>query len=274
MERIEAEGMALPKIGLGTWAMRGADCQRAVENAIAVGYEHIDTAAMYDNESAVGAGIRASGRRDSIHLTTKVWNTNLKPADLLRSFESSLSHLGTDYVDLFLIHWPAKGMNLAAALEVMMRLKQEGRARAIGVANFSVALMRQAIEEIGAPIACNQVEYHVLHGQSSVLAYARRHGVAVTAYSPLGKSRVLDHPVLRGIAAKHGCTTAQVALAWLLNQEGVAAIPKSSIAERQKENLGALAIVLDDEDRRMIAVLPKDQRFVDMATGVPWDPPG
>jgi 2,5-diketo-D-gluconate reductase B len=274
MQVLEADGLKMPKLGLGTWPMKGAECQRAVESAIATGYRHVDTAEMYGNEAEVGAGLKASGKRKEVHVTTKVWNSHLKPADLTRSFEASLTALGTDYVDLYLIHWPAAGMDLRAALETMTRFKEDGRARAIGVANFSVALMRQAVEEIGAPIACNQVEYHLLHGQSAVLAYARQNGIAVTAYSPLGKGKLSDLPALRDIAAKHGATVPQIALAWLLEQEGVAAIPKSSREAIQRENLAAVEITLDDADRKTIAALPKNQRLVDMATGIPWDAPG
>jgi 2,5-diketo-D-gluconate reductase B len=274
MQYVEADGLNMPKLGLGTWPMKGAECQRAVESAIALGYRHIDTAEMYGNEDAVGAALAASGKRGEIHVTTKVWNTHLKPADLRRSFENSLRALRTDYVDLYLIHWPAAGMDLRAALGAMTAFKADGRARAIGVANFSVALMREAVEEIGAPIACNQVEYHVLHGQSAVLAYARRHGIVVTAYSPLAKGRLADYPGLRRIAEKHHATPPQIALAWLLAQDGVAAIPKSSRTETQRANLAALDIVLDDEDRRIIGTLPKDQRLVDMGTGIAWDPAG
>jgi 2,5-diketo-D-gluconate reductase B len=274
MQVLEADGLKMPKLGLGTWPMKGAECQRAVESAIAVGYRHVDTAEMYGNEAEVGAALRASGKRAEIHVTTKVWNSHLKPADLTRSFEASLKALGGGYVDLYLIHWPAKGMDLRAALETMKGFKEDGRARAIGVANFSVALMRQAVEEIGATIACNQVEYHLLHGQSAVLAYARQNGIAVTAYSPLGKGKLSDHPALRQIAEKHGATAPQIALAWLLGQEGVAAIPKSSREATQRENLAAVDIVLDDADRRAIAALPKDQRLVNMDTGLAWDAPG
>lgn len=265
--------MSMPRLGLGTWPMKGVECQRAVETAIALGYRHIDTAEIYGNEAEVGAALAASGRREEIFVTTKVWNSNLKPAAIRKSFDASLRALGTGYVDLYLIHWPAADMDLRAALQAMMQFKAEGRARAIGVANFPVALMRQAVEEIGAPIACNQVEYHVLHGQSAVLAYARQNGIVVTAYTPLARGK-LDDPALRRIAAKHGATPAQVALAWLLGQDGVAAIPKSSREATQRENLAALDITLDDDDRRAIAALPKDRRLVDMHTGVTWDPPG
>jgi 2,5-diketo-D-gluconate reductase B len=274
MRYVETPRLRLPKIGLGTWPMKGAECQRAVESALALGYRHIDTAEMYGNEDAVGAAIAATGGRAQIQLTTKVWNDHLAPDELRRAAHGSLARLGTSYIDLYLIHWPHQEMNLRATLETMMDLQREGCVRAIGVANFPVALLRKAVEEIGAPIACNQVEYHVLLGQSAVLSYARQHGIVLTAYSPLAKGRLDQHPEIAAIARKHAATVPQIALAWLFDQEGVAAIPKSARPEGQRENLAALDIVLDDEDRRVLGALPKNERQVDLGTGIPWDPPG
>lgn len=272
MERITTQGMTMPKLGLGTWRMKGAECERAVENALSLGYRHIDTAQMYGNEDAVGAALAGAGvPRADIHVTTKVWWENLRPDAIRRAFETSLDLLRTDYVDLYMIHWPAPDMDLPAALETLMALRDAGRARAIGVCNFPVALLRQAVEEVGAPIAANQIEYHVLRDQSAVLRYARAHGVAVTAYCPVAQGRLADHPELGAIARKHGATAAQVALKWLLDQEGVAAIPKAARDESQRANLGAWSVTLDDDDRRAIAALPKDQRFVNPGFAPVWD---
>ncbi|MBV9783498.1 MAG: aldo/keto reductase [Acidisphaera sp.] len=265
----------MPKLGLGTWRMRGAEGREAVERALALGYRHIDTAEMYGNEDAVGAALAGGGvKRADIHLTTKVWFENLAPEAMRRAMAASLAALRTDYVDLYLIHWPAPGMDLPRALETMMQLQEEGRARAIGVSNFTVALMRQAVEEIGAPIVCNQVEYHVLLDQSAVLSYARSKGVAVTAYAPLAQGRLAEHPPLQDLARKHGATPAQVALKWLLDQDGVAAIPKAQREASQRANLAALQIELDDADRQVIAGLPKDQRFVNPGFAPQWDTAG
>ena len=272
MERIEAAGISFPKLGLGTWKLQGASGQAAVETALALGYRHIDTAEMYGNEEQVGTAIAASGvKRDEIHLTTKVWWTNLEPRAIRGAIEGSLGRLRTDHVDLHLIHWPAPEMDLPASLGAMLRLRDEGLTRAIGVANFPVALLREAVEAIGAPIACDQVEYHVLLDQSRLLAYARARNVPIVAYCPLAQGRLADHAALKTIAVKHRATPAQVALAWLLEQEGVAAIPKSSRREGLQANLDALAIALDDIDRRTIAALPKNQRFVSPAFAPAWD---
>ena len=274
MELITAQGLQMPKLGLGTWRMSGRDCQVAVERALALGYRHLDTAEMYGNEEAVGAGLASSAvPRSEVHLTTKVWYEHLDPDAMRDAFRRSLDRLATPYADLYLIHWPALGRNLGPALETLMALKEEGLARAVGVSNFTVALLRQAVEEVRAPIACNQVEYHVLLDQSAVLDYARAHDMAVTAYSPLAQGRLADYPTLANVARKHGATTAQIALAWLLEQPGVAAIPKAQRAESQRANLEALNIEFDDEDRAAIALLPKGERFVSPSWAPKWDPP-
>jgi 2,5-diketo-D-gluconate reductase B len=272
MQMITAQGMRMPKLGLGTWPMRGSACTAAVLSALALGYRHIDTAQMYGNEEAVGAALAQSGvPRADIHLTSKVWPDNLAPAAMRRSLERSLADLRTDYVDLYLIHWPTPDMDLTEALVTLMRLREEGLARAIGVSNFSVALMRRAIEEIGAPIACNQIEYHALLDQSKVLAYARGKGVPVTAYAPLARGRLAQQPKLQRIARKHGVSVEQVGLKWLLDQEGVAAVPKAAGRQRQQQNLDALRLVLDDDDRAAIAALPKNVRIVTPGWPIEWD---
>ncbi len=269
---ITTHGLKMPKLGLGTWRMTGAECTQAVQGALTRGYRHIDTAQMYGNEDAVGEALaNTEVQRGDIHLTTKVWWENLAPDALRRAMDDSLKLLRTSYVDLYLIHWPHPGMDLPAALATMIKFKEEGLARNIGVSNFPVALLRQAVEDIGAPIAVNQFEYHVLIDQTKLLAYCRSKQIAATAYCPLAQGRLADHPALTGIAGKHGVSPAQVALKWLLDQDGVAAIPKAARAESQQANLDALNLQLDDEDRATIAALPKDQRFVNPAFAPAWD---
>ena len=272
MEMITSHGLRMPKLGLGTWRMKGDECREAVERAFSLGYRHIDTAEMYGNEEDVGralAGARLP--RADIHVTTKVWWENLKPDAMRRSMETSLRKLQTDYVDLYMIHWPAPDMDLPAALETLMKLKEEKLAHAIGVCNFPVALLRQAVEEIGAPLAANQIEYHVLLGQGTVLDYLRAHDMALTAYCPIAQGKLANHEELGVIARKHDATPAQIALKWLLDQPGVAAIPKASRRESQIANLEALKITLDDADRAAIAALPKAQRLVNPGFAPAWD---
>ncbi len=272
MDMITAQGMRMPKLGLGTWAMKGEECTTAVLGALSRGYRHIDTAEMYANEDAVGAALaQTEVARGDIHLTSKVWNENLAPDAIRRAAEASLKRLGTDYLDLYLIHWPSPTMDLPKALAAMMRLKEEKLARAIGVSNFNVALLKQAIEQIGAPIACNQIECHVLLDQSKVIAYARSKGVPITAYCPLARGGLDKYPALVEIARKHRATPEQVALKWLLDQEGVGAIPKASRPENQQANLDCLKLALDDSDRAAIATLPKGGRIVSPAFAPAWD---
>jgi 2,5-diketo-D-gluconate reductase B len=167
MDHLTTEGISLPKLGLGTFRMQGDACRAAVESALDLGYLHLDTAEMYANEEAIGAALAASSvARKDLHVTTKVWNENLAPDAIRRAFDASLKKLGLDHVDLYLVHWPARNMNLPAMFETLIKLKEEGRTRAIGVANFNTALLKTVVDEIQAPIACNQVEYHVMLDQT------------------------------------------------------------------------------------------------------------
>ena len=230
---------------------------------LALGYRHIDTAEMYGNEEAIGAALAAAGvPRGDLHVTTKVWHENLAPDAIRRAFDASLKKLRLDHVDLYLVHWPSKNMNLPAIFETLMKLKGEGRTRAIGVANFTVALLKTVVEDIKAPIACNQVEYHVMLDQTRLRKYLGSKSIPLVAYCPLAQGKVASDPTLTAIGRKHGASAAQVALKWLLDQDGVAAIPKASRAESQKANLDALNVGLDDEDMKAIAGLPKDRRCV------------
>lgn len=272
MDSIATQGIALPKLGLGTFKLRDDECRKAVESALALGYRHIDTAEMYANEAPIGEAIAASGiKRSDLHVTTKVWHDHLAPDAIRRAFDDSARKLRLDVVDLYLIHWPSPGMNLAAALETLMKLKDESRVRAIGVCNFPVALLKQAIEEIGAPIAAHQLEYHAMLGQDAVLSYLRPRKIPIIAYCPLAQGRMTDDPTMAAIGKKHGASAAQVALKWLLDQEGVAAIPKAGRRESQQANLDALKIALDDDDRKAIAAMPKDRRCVNPGFAPKWD---
>jgi 2,5-diketo-D-gluconate reductase B len=273
MDTIKTQGVAIPRLGFGTFRMPGDGAQSVVESAIALGFRHIDTAAMYENEAAVGAAIAASGiGRDDLFVTTKVWHDQLAPDALRRAFETSLGKLRLDHVDLYMVHWPARGMDMAATLKALMELRVQGLTRAIGVCNFNLPMIRRAVEEIGAPIAAHQVEYHPFLSQAPMLAYLRGRGIPLTAYAPLAQGRATDDATLAAIGRKHGASAAQVAIAWLVDQDGIIAIPKAGRPEGQKANLDALKIRLDDEDRTAIAALPKDQRFVRPPFAPDWDP--
>ena len=272
MEVLQTQGINLPRLGLGTYRMQGDVCRAAVESALALGYRHIDTAEMYGNEEAIGAAIAAAGiARKDLHVTTKVWNENLAPEAIRRAFDTSLKKLRLDHVDLYLVHWPARNMNLPAMFETLLRLKEEGRTRAIGVANFNIALLKTVVEEIKAPIACDQVEYHVMLDQTKLRNYLSAKSIPLVAYCPLAQGRTASNETLAAIGRKHGASAAQVALKWLLDQDGVAAIPKASRRESQRANLDALKVGLDDEDRQAIAALPKDKRCVNPGFAPVWD---
>ena len=274
MDYLHTQGIRLPRLGLGTFRMQGDVCRAAVEGALSLGYRHIDTAAMYGNEDAVGAAIAAAGvARQDLHVTTKVWHDNLAPDAIRRSLDASLTKLRLDSVDLFMVHWPAREMDLPAIFETLARLRTEGRIRAIGVCNFTLALLRTTIERLGAPIAVNQIEYHALLDQTPVRTYLAGHGIPVVAYCPLAQGALADHPELTAIGRKHDASPAQVALKWLLDQDRVGAIPKAQRPESQQANLDALKLTLDDEDRRVIAALPKDRRMVNPPFAPAWDEP-
>ncbi|WP_130931914.1 aldo/keto reductase [Pseudomonas sp. Sample_24] len=269
---VNRQGLNMPKLGLGTWPMLADECTRAVEQALALGYRHIDTAAGYNNEDAVGQAVANSPTpREQIHITTKVWWDQLQPDAMRHSMDRSLKALRSDYVDLFMIHWPSTDWDLPRTIETLVALKEQGLARNIGVANFPLPLLRKVIEELGAPLSAIQVEYHVLLGQNALLDYARQHDMALTAYTPLARNKVSDIPAIQQIAAKHGALPTQVALKWLLDQSNVAAIPKASTEANQLANLAAFTINLDDQDRALIASLSKRQRQVSPDFAPVWD---
>jgi 2,5-diketo-D-gluconate reductase B len=200
MDYLQTQDIRLPRLGLGTYRMQGDSCRAAVESGLAVGYRHIDTAEMYANEEAIGAALAAARvPRAELHITTKVWIENLAPDPLRRAFDTSLKKLRLDYLDLYLIHWPTRSMNLPAALEAMMKLQQEGRTRAIGVANFTVPLLKTTVEEVKAPIACNQIEYHAMLDQTKVKAYMDAKSIPLIAYCPLAQGRFATDETLAAI---------------------------------------------------------------------------
>src|SRR5271168_4626891 len=219
MNVIDANGAKIPAIGLGTWELRGRTCARLVEQALRLGYRHIDTAQVYENEREVGEGLRASGvKRDEVFVTTKVWTTHFAPNDLERSTKESLAKLRLAEVDLLLLHWPNPQVPLAETLGALQRVKKLGMARHIGVSNFTVAMIEEAVAACAEPLVCDQVEYHPYLDQTRVREACARHGMAVVAYSPVAKGRIKGDRMLTRIGQTYGKTAAQVCLRWLVQQ--------------------------------------------------------
>jgi len=273
MDRIKTQDVNIERLGFGTFRMPGADCQPVVEGALGIGYRHIDTAAMYENEASVGAAISASGiERGDLFVTTKVWHDSLASASAIRrAFDASLSRLKLDFVDMYMVHWPSAAMVMDEVMETLTALRDEGRTRAIGVCNFNLPMMRRAVDELGAPIAALQVEYHPFLDQSPMLSYLAARNIPLVAYAPLAQGRAASDETLATLGRKHGVSGAQVAIAWLLDQPGVIAIPKAGRPASQAANLAAVDVRLDDEDRAAIARLPKNLRYVRPPFAPDWD---
>lgn len=273
MQMIHANGAEIPVIGLGTWELTGDTCAKLVREAIAMGYRHVDTAAAYGNEAEVGQGVRESGHpREEIFVTTKVWHDNLEPDRLVDSVESSLQALDIGYIDLLLIHWPSQTVPLEETLAAMSHLREKGCTKHLGVSNFPSGMLERAVALSDVPIVANQIEYHPYLDQTAPLKAAHAHDVATIAYAPIARGKVLDDPVIGEIAAAHGKSASQVTLRWLIQQDAVGAIPRSSKVERLKENIDIFDFELDHEQMERISGLARpDGRLVDAAWAPEWD---
>jgi len=278
-------GLSIPSIGLGTWELRGQECRRVVREALEVGYRHIDTASMYENESEVGSGILDSGvDRSDVFLTTKIntigWTasqdqkTVIRNENIVDEFNQSLSDLKTDYVDLLLIHWPAFSTNLGDMLEIMYQIKESQKVRAIGVANFNSNLLIEC-ERLGyKDIYCDQVEYHPFLSQEILLKKMNEMNVIPVAYCPICRGDVAKDSVIIELSEKYNKTPAQVTLRWLIQQQ-IVAIPKTSKLHRMKENIDIYDFEIDNQDMTQIHSLARNQRLVpnleSTALQYPWD---
>jgi diketogulonate reductase-like aldo/keto reductase len=260
---IEAKGARIPLLGLGTWDLRGRVCARVVEQALRLGYRHIDTAEMYDNEREVGEGFRASGvKRNDVFVTTKIWPSHFAPRELERAARDSLVRLRLSEVDLLLLHWPNPQIPLAETLGALCKVKRDGLARHIGISNFTVALMDEALRLSTEPLVCNQFECHPFLDQSKLIDACRRDGMAVVAYSPIAKGRVGDNETLSRIGAAHKKSAAQVCLRFLV-QQNIVVIPRTSKVERLSENAAIFDFALSAREMADIAALARrDGRLV------------
>jgi 2,5-diketo-D-gluconate reductase B len=274
MKFIDVADDQIPALGFGTFDIRGEDCVRATATALDIGYRHIDTAQEYNNEVEVGRAINGSSvDRGEIFLTTKIWPNLIGNGDLQQAMEESLERLETPYVDLLLIHWPSPTIPLAESLAALADVKAAGRAKHIGVSNFPIVLMHKAVQTYGVNVVCNQVEYHPFLDQSRLIGSARALGLFVTAYSPLAQGDVDDDPMLDAIARKHGKTPAQVTLRWLIDQDGIAAIPKAASEQHCRANFEIFDFALSDEDRLAIYALRGPRRMVSPDFSPEWDTP-
>lgn len=249
MDVTTVRGVEIPTVGLGTWRLTGEDCRQAVRTALELGYRHLDTAQEYGNERQVGTALRNSDiDRDAVFVTTKLGRRNRGYDDVRRSVEESLAKLGTDYVDLLLIHWPNLTTPLGETLAAMNELVDAGKVRHVGVSNFDLDKLARARERSEHDILTNQVQYNPYWSQTELLDYCRIHDIALTAYSPLAHGGVLDDPILEGIAGRHGKTAAQVALRWLVQQPNVVTVPKATTREHLAENIDVFDFELTDEE--------------------------
>lgn len=274
MNTVNANGANIPAIGFGTWTLKDDQASQLVQHALDVGYRHIDTAAMYDNEQSVGEGIRASSvNRDDFFLTTKVWPTNLADGDLQQSAEDSLKRLGVDNVDLLLVHWPSKDIPLAETMRALNQVAEMGYTRHIGVSNFTVPLLREAAELSERPLVCNQIEHHPMLNQDVVISACRDLGMAVVSYCPLFRGGELfsGEPVA-SLARKYGKSAAQIVLRWHVQQKGVIAIPRSTNRDRIVENLSVQDFEISEADMQAISALGSQRkRLCDFEFSPQWD---
>jgi 2,5-diketo-D-gluconate reductase A len=256
-----SDGARIPQLGLGVYKVADDEARTVVATALELGYRHVDTASFYGNEVGVGQALRASDvPRDDVFVTTKVWNTEQGYDETLRAFDASLDRLGTDHVELYLIHWPAptqdKYVDTWRALE---RIAEEGRARSIGVSNFQVHHLERLLGETSVVPVIDQVEAHPWLQQHELREFCAARGIAVEAWSPLARGRVLDDAAIGRIAAKHGVEPAQAVIRWHL-QQGLVVIPKTVNARRLASNLDVFGFELDEDDLAAIAALDSGER--------------
>ncbi|WP_145542152.1 2,5-didehydrogluconate reductase DkgB [Yersinia alsatica] len=267
--------MSIPAFGLGTFRLQDQVVIDSVSQALTLGYRAIDTAQIYENEAAVGQAIAESGiKRDELFITTKIWIANLAAGKLIPSLQASLQKLKTDYVDLTLIHWPSPNdeVSVAEFMAELVQAKELGLTRQIGISNFTIDLMKQAIAAVGAEaIATNQIELSPLLQNRKVVKFAQEQGIAITSYMTLAYGKALDEPIIKAIAEKHAATPAQVILSWAM-QLGYSVIPSSTKVANLASNLLAQELQLTADDMALIATLDRDDRLVSPDGLAPkWD---
>ena len=252
-------GSSVPQLGLGTWKLTGNDCTAAVETALKLGYTHIDTAEHYGNHVEIAEAIGGFDR-SKLFITSKVWLTDLRRGDVLKACDRALKELCTDYLDLYLIHWPNPSVPLAESLGAMSELYRTGKIKSIGVSNFTIRHLEEALGA-GVPISMNQVEFHPGLYQKELLDFCKERNIFVTAYSPLGRGGLIGDKTITSIAGKNGKTPAQVCLMWLV-QKGMVVIPKAASEAHLKENMCIFGWKLGDADMNSIDAMGSNNRII------------
>jgi diketogulonate reductase-like aldo/keto reductase len=274
MQFVEAHGARIPQIGLGTMTLKGDVCVQAVKAALQIGYRHLDTAAFYGNEVENGEGLRQSGvKREDVFITTKVRENNLTPENFNKSLDQSLKNLQLPYVDLLLIHWNNKDIPFSVSIPALCAARKDGRAKHVGVANFTTKMLDDAWRVTSEPLVCNQIEMHPFINQDKVLATSKKHGMAVVAYCPIARGKVPGAEVLERIGQAHGKTAAQVSLHYLV-QMGVIPIPRTATPAHLKQNLDVFDFSLSAAEMADLKTLnATNMRVVNPPHAPMWDTP-
>ena len=270
MQFVEAKGVRIPAMGLGTMTIKEAKCIEVVQESLRLGYRNIDTAQNYGNEREVGEGIRASGvKREDIFLTTKIYWTRLPEFE--KAVDESLATLKMPWVDLLLIHWQGLNLPLTETIPTLCKIKRKGQAKHIGVANFTSAMLDEAVKIADEPLIANQIEVHPFLDQTKVLAACKKHDMAVVAYCPIARGKIPGSDVLERIGKAHGKSPAQVSLRWLV-QQGIVPIPRTTNPAHLADNLNVFDFSLSDAEMAEIAALKRpDSRVVNPAHAPKWD---
>ena len=270
---VDANGARIPSLGFGTWDLRGSTAVDMVDEAIQCGYRHIDTAQRYENEREVGKGIAQNGiNRNELFVTTKIWPDHFAPEKFADAARNRLDLLGLDHVDLLLLHWPSKERPLAETIELLNSARDVGIAKHIGVSNFTVAMINEAAQLSAAPLVCNQVEFHPYLSQDAVYGACRANGLAMTAYCPIARGKVINDEVILAIGKAHGKSAIQTTLRWLIQQDGIIAIPRTSSSERAAANADIFDFELTGTEMTQISNLGLGrERLVNLDIAPDWD---